>query len=111
MPVPSETGGVTYQGIAGEKSSQGNTIGEALDALIGQFTEEESGMFIVVESLRPDQFFGTAQQQRLEELMGQWRTARDTGQTFAVGAQAELDTLIEAELNASAARAAALADE
>ena len=33
LPVPTGKGGIAYQGVAGEKRSQGNTIGEVLDAL------------------------------------------------------------------------------
>ena len=42
--------------------------------------------------------------------MARWRTARDQGTTLPIAEQSELETLIDAELRASAARAAALAN-
>ena len=42
--------------------------------------------------------------------MARWRTARDQGATLPVDEQTELEALIDAELQASAARAATLAD-
>jgi len=43
-------------------------------------------------------------------LMARWRTLHDQGATLPAGEQAALEALIAAELQASAARAAALAD-
>jgi hypothetical protein len=63
-----------------------------------------------VQSLRPNHFFTAAQQQRLAALMTHWRTMRDQGATLLADEQTELETLIAAELQASAARAATLAD-
>ena len=63
-----------------------------------------------MQSLRPDRFFTAAQQQRLDTLMARWRALRDQGASLPVDEQAELEALIAAELQASAARAAALAD-
>lgn len=108
LPVPTEKGGIAYQGVAGEKRSQGNTIGEALDALTAQLPEPQDSLVVVVQSLRPDRFFNAEQQRRLGELMSAWREARDGGTTLIPAEQAELDGLIEAELNGSAGRAAAL---
>ena len=34
---------------------------------------------IVVQNLRPDEFFTFAQQQRLQELLALWRASRDSG--------------------------------
>jgi hypothetical protein len=63
-----------------------------------------------VQHLRPDRFFTAGQQQRLEALMARWRTARDQGATLSADEQTELEALIDAELQASAVRAATLAD-
>ncbi|MGI4789488.1 MAG: hypothetical protein ACRYFS_11635 [Janthinobacterium lividum] len=60
---------------------------------------------------RPDEFFIADQQRRLQELMAAWRQARDAGTVLSTGEQQELDTLIEVELSASAARSARLADK
>ena len=63
LPVPSETGEVSYCAVAGDKHSQGKTAGEALDALTPQLSVAESGTLIIVQNLRPDRYF-TADQQR-----------------------------------------------
>ncbi len=110
LPVPTDKG-ISYQGTAGGKHSLGSTVGEALDALTLQLPDAQAGLLVVVQSLRPDQFFDAAQQQRLGDLMISWRQARDLGSALPAAEQAELDQLIETELYASASRAAMLADE
>jgi hypothetical protein len=85
-------------------------LGEALDALTAQLSADEASTLVIAQSLRPDHFFTAAQQERLAALMTRWRTARDQGNPLPVAEQAELDALIDAELCASAARAAALAN-
>lgn len=111
LPIPTKHGGIFYHAIAGDKQSQGKTAGEALDALTAQLPEDESGTLVIVQNLRPDQYFNSAQQKRLAELMDRWREARDTGQELSATDQIELSALVEAELKATAARTAALADE
>ena len=95
----------TYRALAGERESVGRSAGEALDALTAQLTDEEAGMVVVIQNLRPDGFFTAAQQQRLEELMSRWRTARDCGSSLAEEEQAELQSLVDAELDAARRRA------
>jgi hypothetical protein len=70
--------------------------------------EEETGTLVVVQNLRPDRFFTAQQQQRLEELMARWRSARDTQSGLTGTEQAELEALVEAELEAATQRAASL---
>jgi len=108
LPVPTERGDVSYRAVAGDKHSQGSTAGEALDALTPQLSIDEAGTLIIVQSLRPDRLFNAEQQQRLAQLMDQWRAARDRGGALLPTEQAELDALVEAELRAAGARAAAL---
>ena len=110
LPIPTEQGDVCYQAVAGAKHAEGRTAGEALDALTPQLTTDEAGTLIILQNQRPDAFFTAAQQERLAALMARWRTARDHGGTLPADDQTEIETLIEAELKASAARAAALAD-
>ena len=110
LPIPTEQGALFYRAIAGEKHAQGKTAGEALDALTAQLSADEASTLVVVQSLRPDRFFTAAQQERLAALMDRWRTARDQGATLPADEQTELEALMAAELHASAARAAALAD-
>ena len=109
LPISTEQGDLSYHAIAGEKHAQGNTAGAALDALTPQLPADEASTLIIVQSLRPDRFFTAAQQERLTALMEHWRTMRDQGATLPAAEHTELQALIEAELRASAARAAGLA--
>jgi hypothetical protein len=76
-------------------------------ALTAQLEGSEFGSLLIIQSFRPDWFFSAEQQQRLSELMNLWRTARDRGQTLPPEQQAELDSLVKAELKAATARTAA----
>jgi len=109
LPVPTEQGALSYHAVAGTKHAEGNTAGQALDAIAAQLSEAETSTLLIVQ-LRPDRFFTAAQQERLADLMARWRTARDEGHTLPVDEQIELEALVEAELRASATRAATLAD-
>lgn len=111
LPISTDKGEVSFCAVGGDRQSHGKTAGEALDALTVQLSEAETSTLIIVQSLRPDRFFGLAQQQRLAELMVRWRMERDKGQTLPTDEQSELEVLVETELRATAARAAALADE
>src|SRR5437667_1433039 len=96
--------GTRYRAIAGRKQSVGRTAGEALDALTPQLDESQAGTLVVVQQLRPDQFFTAEQQQRLQELMARWRQARDTGKSLPPAESAELEALVAAELRAAGDR-------
>jgi hypothetical protein len=111
FPAPTEQGEIAFRAVSGDKYSQGPTAGAALDALTAQLSQDETGTLVIVQSLRPDKFFSATQQHRLIELMNRWRTARDQGADLPSNELTELKQLIEAELQASAARAAALAQE
>lgn len=110
LPLPAEKGACSYRAIAGDKHGQGNTAGEALDALTAQLYGDEAGTMILVQSLRPDRYFTAVQQQRLEELMARWRAARDQGSGLSVVEQTELQELVDAELRAATSRASEMAD-
>ena len=94
-----------YRALAGERESVGRSVGEALDALTSQLSDDEAGMLVVIQNLRPDAFFTATQQQRLSELMSRWRAARDSGGSLDGEEQAELQSLIEDELSAARRRA------
>ena len=111
LPVSDANGERRYRAVAGDKQSTGKTAGEALDALTAQLEGTELGTLLIIQSFRPDWFFSAEQQQRLSELMNLWRTARDEGQTLPTEQQAELDSLVEAELKAATARTAALVQQ
>jgi hypothetical protein len=108
LPISDSSGGKSYRAIAGDKISVGKTAGQALDALTVQLDEPEFSGLLVIQNFHPDSWFSAAQQERLAELMRLWRLARDQGQPLQPDQQAELDTLVEAELRAATARTAAL---
>lgn len=64
-----------------------------------------------VQNLRGDEFFADAQQQRLRKLLDQWRAARQSGKSLLPNEQAELEALVNLELDGSARRAAAMVSE
>lgn len=108
MPIAGLNGEKSYRAMAGDKYSVGQTAGQALDALTAQLGEMEFSSLLIIQSFSPDPWFSAEQQKRLSELMAQWRAARDQDQVFPSDQQAELDALVEAELNAATARTAAL---
>ncbi len=71
---------------------------------------ESEGM-VIVQRFRPDRFFPAEQQQRLQALMNRWRKARDQGESLSEAERAELDSLVAAELEATAGRASAIAED
>ena len=81
-----------------------DAVGQALDALTSQLGQSEASLSLMVQTFQPDLFFTAAQQQRLSELMELWRTARDREQTLTPQEQAELDALVNAELQATQQR-------
>src|SRR6516162_7114673 len=97
-----------YRAVAGGHQAVGDSAGQALDALTAQLGEPQSTTLVVVQHLRPDEFFSAAQQQRLGQLMTRWRAARDGSTSFDSSEQAELDALVDAEVRAAGERAAAL---
>ena len=105
VPENPEVDETLWRAVAGGKESLGRTAGEALDALTAQLEGKTSGALVFVQRFCPDQFFTAEQQQRLTELMSRWRSARDLGKTLAPEEQAELEGLVEAQLEGSAQRA------
>jgi hypothetical protein len=85
-------------------------MGAAIDGLAAQL-DESAGTLIIVQNLRPDQFFTAEQQQRLEELFAKWREARDRGAALPAAEQAELESLVNAELDGSSERVHAMVQE
>ncbi len=98
----------TFRAVAGGNQAMGRTAGEALDALTASLPDEEADTLIIVRNLGPDRYFNARQHERLEELMSRWRAARDASETLPLEDQAELESLIDAELRAATERAAAI---
>jgi len=109
IPQTNTETGTTYRAVAGNNQSSGKTIGEAIDALTPKLeSDDNSATLIIVQQQRPDRFFTAEQQQRREQLMADWRAARDVNQDIPAEAQAELEALVRAEVRAAGQRAAAL---
>jgi len=107
----SEHGETKYRAIAGMQQSVGNTPGQALDAIAATLPQGDAGTLVVVQQFRPDSFFSEAERHRLEFLMSRWRIVRDRGSTFLESEHRELESLIDAEIRAATARAAAVIQE
>ena len=105
VPIPTQTGGHTYQAVAGRHMASGDTAGQALDALTAQLPDVEFDSLLVVQRFRPDHYFSEPLQQRMADLMARWRAARDAGATWSAEEQSELESLVDAELQASGQRA------
>jgi hypothetical protein len=101
----------TFRACAGDHQSVGRTAGAALDELTRQLGHDEGGTLIVVQSFRPDEFFSSEQRARLQELLGSWRAARSAGRPMSPDERAELERLVDEELDASARRSEAMARE
>jgi hypothetical protein len=110
VPERRPDGVTTFHATARDQHSAGRSPGEALDALNEQLTAEESGTLVIVQQGQPDRFFTRRQQERLAELMSQWRSARDSGTSLPAALLQELESLVDAELQAAGDRAAAIAE-
>jgi hypothetical protein len=106
LPMSDASGETFYRAISGDQQSVGKTVGQALDALATQLGKTEFKGLLLIQNFYPDSFFNTSQQARLSELMRLWRTARDQGRGLPPEQQAELDDLVETELQAATARTA-----
>jgi hypothetical protein len=87
--IASPNGDRIYRAASGNRQSTGKTAGAALDALTAQMETQEIEGFLLLQNHQPDRlgalrdrFFTAQQQQRLTELLSQWRTARDVGDSF-----------------------------
>jgi hypothetical protein len=76
-PVTNDDGGKVYQAVAGKRQGNGNTPGEALDAIASQLGDSEASTLVVLQNNLPDPFFSETQRTRLALLMLKWRAARD----------------------------------
>lgn len=98
---------LTYRATCGEHQAIGQTPGQALDTLEAELasTSTHSGeTLVILQRFRPDDLFTALQQQRLRELMDQFHAAIAQGTQLAPTLQSELETLVEAELEANIQR-------
>jgi len=96
----------TYRAICGDLQVTGQTAGQALDRLEAELATEPSigETLVILQRFRPDDFFSASQQQRLRDLMDQFQTAIAQGNCLTPMLQAELESLVEAELEANIQR-------
>jgi hypothetical protein len=87
---------------AGNLRGVGRTMGEALDALAAQWGELKETVPVIIQHFGSDRFFTQAQYDRMQEL-------RARIGMLSSDEQAELESLINAELDATIARLDALA--
>ncbi len=105
---PKATSEIQWRAATNGKQSVGKTAGEALDNLSRELGETRNGYFVVYEQWQPDDFFTASQQLRLDELMTRWRACRDAGAKLPAKEQAELEVLVDVQLEGSAKRTAAM---
>ena len=111
FPIPSPGDSVVYHAVAGQSRSVGATAGQALDAVSALLSPDELRTLVVVQHMQPDRLFTAKQQERLAELMDRWRRARAGEGSFSEQERAELDDLVEQELQASGERAKRIGEQ
>jgi hypothetical protein len=94
-----EIDGPQFRAVAGNHQSVGRTMGEALDALTADWGDTIQEAAVFIQRFQPDPYFTAAQHSRMQELL-----ARRAGLTAEE--RTELETLIDAELDATVARTA-----
>lgn len=110
LPIPGKRGGIQFHAVSGEQRADAETAGQALDAIARLLPRNETAV-VVVQPFVEDEFFSLSQSTRLNDLMASWRQCRDTGTDLAASDQAELESLVEAELLGATRRSAALSAE
>jgi hypothetical protein len=105
---PVESQGLPYRAVSGQNTAMGRTAGDALDALASQLPVEDADTFVIVRNMRPDRFFSAQQRRRLEDLMALKREAVAGNSPMSAQEEAELEQLVDAEVQAATARAVAL---
>lgn len=99
-----------YRAISGQQQATGATPGQALDqieqVLATQEEPQRSETLVIVQRFRPDNLLTAQQQAQLQELMGQFHQAVDTGESLPIQTEQELERLVEDELEATIERAA-----
>src|SRR5712691_3871219 len=97
----SQAGAPRFRAVAGNRQSVGRTMGEALDALTADWDDDILETAVFIQRLQPDAYFTAAQYHRMQELL----TRRAT---LTAEEHVELETLIDAELDATVARTESL---
>ncbi len=90
FPVPIESGATAYYAQSGDKQSIGETAGAALDAITAQLQDNVGSTVVILQKMQPDEFFTVSQQQRLAQLIDEWRKQRDSGRALPNSTEQEL---------------------
>ncbi len=90
-----------FRAVSGNRQSVGRTAGEALDALLANEGADVESSTILIQRFVPDTYVTQAQYDRMQELIAGRGALTDQE-------DAELDALIDAELEATIARTDAL---
>lgn len=103
IPDPDESG-TRYRAVSGRHQSVGRTMGEALDTLAAQIEDTEVGTLVLIQRRQPDRFFSADQYERMHDLLARRDSLTEKERT-------ELESLVDAELDATIARTEALAQQ
>jgi hypothetical protein len=96
-----EPGEPRFRAVAGNRQSVGRTMGEALDALTADWGDDVQETAVLIQRFQPDAYFTEVQHARMQELLA----GRDA---LTPEERAELEALIDAELDATVARTESL---
>lgn len=105
LPEHGEDNLTTFSAVTAGHKATGRTAGEALDALTAQLSPEEAGAHVIIQPFLPDRFIPAAHRDRLSTLMARWRAARETGDVLLREDEAELERLVDEEVEATTIRA------
>jgi hypothetical protein len=108
LPDDPRTSSSAFRAVSGDSQAVGSTVGQAIDGLRAELGNSTETTLVIVQPMAPDDLFTAAQRDRLTVLMAMWRTARDMGVELPATEQAELDSLVAAEVRAAGERAARL---
>jgi len=96
-----DAGEPCFRAVAGNRESFGRTRGEALDALMADWGDDIEETAVLIQRFGPDAYLTQAQYDRMQELL-----ARRS--TLSTEERAELESLIDVELDATVARTKSL---
>jgi hypothetical protein len=106
LPEAGEGDAPTFSAIAAGQQATGRTAGEALDTLTAQLGAAAFGATVILQQFHPDRHFTADQRARLSDLMARWRAARETGGALPPTEQADLERLVDEELQGATDRTA-----
>jgi len=101
--------GAIYRARCGNWQAAGTTPGAALDAIervVATSRDDGNGTVVIVQRFRPDAFFTSTQQARLQELMERFHATHAIGEELAPEERKELEALVDAEWHAAINRGA-----